>query len=116
MAKFTFCALVFGLFVFLNIAASLTNAAANEEDGILDCLYEADTLACAKNRADSQLNAIEEQITGRSSSVRFSQVFEEAGSIVVDGTRSLLGQTDESTDDLENDDEGKDEGRSSVGE
>lgn len=96
MKRLTFCASIVGLFALLNVGSAL--AESNDDYRILDCLYERNSLGCAKKRADAELDRIEAEVTGRQSSVTFSRALEEAGALMVDGARSIMGGNGEPED------------------
>lgn len=79
---------------------------AKEEIKILECLYEDDSLACAKKIADIALDEIELETSGKNNSdVTISKVIEESGRFLVDGVHEMIYKNadDDFIHQLEND-------------
>ncbi|KAK0175362.1 hypothetical protein PV327_009116 [Microctonus hyperodae] len=95
------------IIIFSMLALSLViSIGAREEIKILECLYEDDSLACAKKIADMALDEIELKTVGKNNSdVTISKVIEESGRFFVDGVHDMIynNEEDNYTHQLEND-------------
>ncbi|XP_011301726.1 uncharacterized protein [Fopius arisanus] len=60
-------------------------------EGILDCLYQDDSLECGRKTADAALDKIELEATGRKSPPSFSEAIEETAGLFVEGVQTILG-------------------------
>ncbi|XP_003702920.1 uncharacterized protein LOC100877131 [Megachile rotundata] len=75
------------VFVFLLLGALCAQGETvekKEDDSLLNCVLEDDSMGCLRTRLARDIDSIEVQVTGKQSEVPMSAVIEQAGSFVAD--------------------------------
>ena len=88
------CALI-GLLLLLAGSLAEEQPPREEEAGLLDCLFAANSVACASQRAARDIDRIELQVAGRAGPVPMSKVLEEGGSLIADALQAVFGPEEE---------------------
>lgn len=104
--KSTLLLVLLGLALHVRCEQASEESARDEEDGILDCVFEDNTGNCLRMRLARDLDKIEREVTGKKSEQPISVVVEQAGSIIADvvddlqetGAEEIIGE-DEAQDD-----------------
>lgn len=75
---------------FLFLLFIVGGKSAKQENAVLNCLVDQDSLGCVKNLTDATLDAIELKVTGTKDNVTFSKVMERTSGFIVHEISNLF--------------------------